>query len=493
MSPFGFRGSFDYTVSQKTGLENSMGMGAGMQRRDLILLVVGLGLYWPFFTHPLFPPEFASVAGSPAPLGFMFVVLGAMAAAALLVWRAQDAVGTFVRGALLAGEGVVAVSLCAAQWAPGVAATIASWLYPAAVGACMALATARWSLATSPYSPGVLAVALTASLALSTVLNIVAYDAGAAMGFSEVLSTQALPFLCGLLGGFAPLPAAVPRRDAHQDADNTSAASVNLRWLVMGAALLIYILGSGVFRNAFTEYVGTNGVGQDWFHRGMLLLLSCFLVAWAWAASRRHMPDHYPWVAFLVVCLIALYCGVMLHSQFFMFANEIMLPTRPVAIFLLWVACVQYARCADVSPALTTTCVFLPVETLIRTVTALPSSAVWASDGGPLLLEGIMLATALALTLALVVWLRLLARDGRENAERQAAAAPTHELLREQYGLTERESEVMALLARGYTQKRIAEELGLSINSVQTYAKTLYRKLDIHSRQELIDLATREG
>ena len=30
----------------------------------------------------------------------------------------------------------------------------------------------------------------------------------------------------------------------------------------------------------------------------------------------------------------------------------------------------------------------------------------------------------------------------------------------------------------------------VSINSVQTYAKSLYRKLDIHSKQELIDLVT---
>ena len=137
-----------------------------------------------------------------------------------------------------------------------------------------------------------------------------------------------------------------------------------------------------------------------------------------------------------------------------------------------------------------TTGVFLPVETLIRTVTALPGSAVWASDAGPLLLEGVMLATALALTLALILWLRLLARDGREEARKQGDAASTCAFLRERHGLTERESEVMELLARGYTQKRIAEELNLSISSVQTYAKTLYRKLGIHSRQELIDLAT---
>ena len=33
-----------------------------------------------------------------------------------------------------------------------------------------------------------------------------------------------------------------------------------------------------------------------------------------------------------------------------------------------------------------------------------------------------------------------------------------------------------------------AEQLGLSQNTVKAYAKSLYKKLDVHSREELIDL-----
>ena len=56
------------------------------------------------------------------------------------------------------------------------------------------------------------------------------------------------------------------------------------------------------------------------------------------------------------------------------------------------------------------------------------------------------------------------------------------------HGLSEREGEVLGLLYRGNTQKKIAERLFLSVSSVQTYAKSLYRKLGVHSRQELIDM-----
>lgn len=61
----------------------------------------------------------------------------------------------------------------------------------------------------------------------------------------------------------------------------------------------------------------------------------------------------------------------------------------------------------------------------------------------------------------------------------------------DRYALSARESTVALLVARGYTAERIAAKEGLSINTVRTHTKNLYRKLGIHSRQELIDLAER--
>lgn len=61
----------------------------------------------------------------------------------------------------------------------------------------------------------------------------------------------------------------------------------------------------------------------------------------------------------------------------------------------------------------------------------------------------------------------------------------------EGFALTEREAEVAHLLAEGNSQKKIAELMGVSIGTVQTHVKAVYRKLDIHSKQQLIDLARR--
>ena len=60
-------------------------------------------------------------------------------------------------------------------------------------------------------------------------------------------------------------------------------------------------------------------------------------------------------------------------------------------------------------------------------------------------------------------------------------------------GLTQREGEIMRLLARGNNARRIQEELTISHNTVKYHARNLYAKLNVHSQQELIDLLAREA
>ncbi len=56
------------------------------------------------------------------------------------------------------------------------------------------------------------------------------------------------------------------------------------------------------------------------------------------------------------------------------------------------------------------------------------------------------------------------------------------------YQLSAREAQVCEYLARGRSQAYIRDALFLSKNSVATYVRRLYAKLDVHSKQELIDL-----
>ena len=59
------------------------------------------------------------------------------------------------------------------------------------------------------------------------------------------------------------------------------------------------------------------------------------------------------------------------------------------------------------------------------------------------------------------------------------------ERLRKNFELTEREAAVMELIYRGRSKAYIAEELCISENTVRGHAKRVYRKLDVHSKDDL--------
>ncbi|NNE73173.1 MAG: response regulator transcription factor [Acidimicrobiales bacterium] len=57
--------------------------------------------------------------------------------------------------------------------------------------------------------------------------------------------------------------------------------------------------------------------------------------------------------------------------------------------------------------------------------------------------------------------------------------------------LTNREQEVMRLLARGYAYKEIGVKLSISVKTVETHASAVLRKLQLSSRHELSSWAAR--
>ena len=72
---------------------------------------------------------------------------------------------------------------------------------------------------------------------------------------------------------------------------------------------------------------------------------------------------------------------------------------------------------------------------------------------------------------------------------------PIYGQLAERYGLTAREKDVFRLLAKGYARPTICEELFISESTERSHVYHIYRKMDIHSRDELfaiIEEASRE-
>ena len=101
-------------------------------------------------------------------------------------------------------------------------------------------------------------------------------------------------------------------------------------------------------------------------------------------------------------------------------------------------------------------------------------------------------ALSLLLVLAMCLTLNrlLLGQSVRESEGADALPDPSQNLdvLADRFGLTPREKEVASWLARGYSLDATAKKLNVSINTVRTHARVLYRKLGVHNRQSFVDL-----
>ena len=85
---------------------------------------------------------------------------------------------------------------------------------------------------------------------------------------------------------------------------------------------------------------------------------------------------------------------------------------------------------------------------------------------------------------ALGVWvgLRLARRPASATFEKNAAAIAS-------LGITQREEQVLALLAAGKSNKEIAQKLGVSPNTIKTQVASLYQKLEVQRRTQAIQKA----
>jgi DNA-binding NarL/FixJ family response regulator len=57
--------------------------------------------------------------------------------------------------------------------------------------------------------------------------------------------------------------------------------------------------------------------------------------------------------------------------------------------------------------------------------------------------------------------------------------------------LTPRETQVLQLIAKGYRNGQVAEQLGLSPHTIASFVKSIYRKLEVNSRGGAVFKATR--
>ena len=77
-------------------------------------------------------------------------------------------------------------------------------------------------------------------------------------------------------------------------------------------------------------------------------------------------------------------------------------------------------------------------------------------------------------------------RTGIDRIVALVESAATGPDARLDHGLSDREQQVLALIAEGLTNREIADRVYVSINSVKTYIRSAYRKIGVSSRSQAV-------
>lgn len=503
---------------------------------DKACFVAGMTLFWPVVSYRIAPGLL--VPGYELPVSATYDVLGALGALLTVLfalalaslvrggrWGDRVPAAVLVSGLLALGLLLLSAFLGGSQPVVGVLATVASSAY-------VCLLAAGWASRAERFTPRFAILAC----ALSLALNIALVALVQAVPFPESLGRASRAALLAFLSG-AVLVLWRPKwgrggqrtqgASADQGAQGRGASpsesdarrllcafkGSSLGW--MFAVLVLYLLFTTVIRTVLSlGFDYEEPLYKSWLSKVILFLFALAMFVAALWMNRKATPQStvvaFPWTVFILSCLAVLYFAIVFAGYAPALCHEIVFPSRLYAYFLLWIVALVLAFSCGCRADVAVCLLFLPALGALRLFGCLVAAVAPMVPAGGITPMVLYVTTAFAVTVATFLYLRAyfsersvqgrggaqgvsgLSGDASVSAASAAAAAEARrEICRRlgaEHGCTEREVEVLVLLSEGHGQKRIAEELFLSPNTIHSYAKSLYRKLDVHDRQEVIDL-----
>ena len=92
-----------------------------------------------------------------------------------------------------------------------------------------------------------------------------------------------------------------------------------------------------------------------------------------------------------------------------------------------------------------------------------------------------------------LIWNLLQVADGRVVVDAWNGQPETSRPTADKWPLTHRETEVLSMIASGLANREIAEKTNLSINSVKSYIRGAYAKIEVTSRSQAVLWAIQHG
>jgi DNA-binding NarL/FixJ family response regulator len=92
-----------------------------------------------------------------------------------------------------------------------------------------------------------------------------------------------------------------------------------------------------------------------------------------------------------------------------------------------------------------------------------------------------------------LIWNLLQVADGRVVVDAWTGRGEPAKPANDTWALTHRETEVLSMIASGLANREIAEQTNLSINSVKSYIRGAYAKIEVTSRSQAVLWAIQHG
>lgn len=264
-------------------------------------------------------------------------------------------------------------------------------------------------------------------------------------------------------------------------------------WRVL-VGVAVYSIIIGIIRTMPVEASFFSYEAQIFVHHGAEIIIAALVLWWVFM---RHGLLRFSglWRMILLFTATGLFFLPIIGSQGAGLALVLIDIAQTLVVMLFWVMLADVAHHSSVSPYTIFGSGWMAYS-LSFAVGEIIGKVVGAYDVG----LNVLLLMAYFLTLAAVF-----ALNENSLAQRRIFAdldipVPEKSLygsidagsvtLGEKHGLTAREIEVLQLLCKGRSKAYIAENLFISENTVRSHSKHIYEKLQVHSKQEILDLIT---
>lgn len=455
--------------------------------RSLLLYTLGFALLWPFLRRSFYGVTFAGFP-DPQTCYIAFLVVASSVSVIAFALRKRLTLLLHARPAIMVvAQSAFSVFMVASLLLPGETSVreLGGIAAAALLGTAFPLLVVMWGQAS-------LALAAKRRLPVLRAVTIAFI-----LGFA--ISTATVPLETGASYLFVCFPAlssacwlACHRKRQLPGCKIAKIRSLPLaRLLVLGAFLLLISLLRGPFYTGSIDYVP----GWDVVAPNLLsVLMAALTLAFLTFNKSTKQAFRYAIVAFALLLLAGLLLAI--YGDVAAASLHLIIVGKSCFELFLWLLLVDSACGLRISSATIFVPFFLAFELLASAVSYLvsPLFVTIFSLSFDRVIPAFSLVTALVFVAGCFLYLNFEAGSRSATPSPEPSEAQTAQSLEmrlesvEGYqDLTPREQEIALLLAQGNSYKRIAEMLFVSPSTVQTHAKSLYRKLAIHSKQELVD------